>query len=79
MLKGVNVEATIKLAQATRIPVIARGGFSNNKDIEALCQAEEEGVMGVIAGRSIYAGDLDLAAAQKYADELTLKYQKKII
>jgi phosphoribosylformimino-5-aminoimidazole carboxamide ribotide isomerase len=35
--------------------------------------------MGVIAGRSIYVGDLDLAAAQKYADELTLKYQKKII
>ena len=34
--------------------------------------------MGVIAGRSIYAGDLDLTAAQKYADEMTLKYAKKI-
>ena len=79
MLKGVNIEATIKLAQAIRIPVIASGGLSNNQDIEALCKAEEEGVMGVIAGRSIYAGDLDLAAAQKYADELTLKYAKKII
>jgi phosphoribosylformimino-5-aminoimidazole carboxamide ribotide isomerase len=79
MLKGVNIDATIKLAQAIRIPVIASGGLSNNQDIDALCKAEEEGVMGVIAGRSIYAGDLDLAAAQKYADELTLKYKKKII
>jgi phosphoribosylformimino-5-aminoimidazole carboxamide ribotide isomerase len=73
------IYTTIKLAQAIRIPVIASGGLSNNKDIEDLCKAEEEGVMGVIAGRSIYAGDLDLAAAQKYADELTLKYTKKII
>jgi len=78
MLKGVNLEATVKLAQAVRIPVIASGGLSNNKDIEALCAVEEEGVMGVIAGRSIYAGDLDLTAAQKYADEMTLKYAKKI-
>ena len=54
-------------------------GFSNNQDIDALCKAEEEGVMGVIAGRSIYAGDLDLAIAQKYADELTLKYKKNIL
>jgi len=44
-----------------------------------LCAVEEEGIMGVIAGRSIYSGDLDLATAQKYADELTLKYAKKII
>ena len=74
MLKGVNMEATIKLAQAVRIPIIASGGLSNNKDIEALCAAEEEGVMGVIAGRSIYSGDLDLTTAQKYADEQTAKY-----
>ncbi len=74
MLKGVNMEATIKLAQAVRIPIIASGGLSNNKDIEALCAAEEDGVMGVIAGRSIYSGDLDLTTAQKYADEQTAKY-----
>jgi len=74
MLKGVNMDATIKLAQAVRIPIIASGGLSNNKDIEALCAAEEEGVMGVIAGRSIYSGDLDLTTAQKYADEQTAKY-----
>ena len=74
MLKGVNMDATIKLAQAVRSPIIASGGLSNNKDIEALCAAEEEGVMGVIAGRSIYSGDLDLTTAQKYADEQTAKY-----
>jgi phosphoribosylformimino-5-aminoimidazole carboxamide ribotide isomerase len=79
MLKGVNMEATTKLAQAIRIPVIASGGLSSNHDIEALCAAEAEGIMGVIAGRSIYAGDLDLTMAQKYADELTIKFAKKII
>ena len=79
MMKGINMDATIKLAQAIRIPVIASGGLSNNQDIEALCEAEAEGIMGVIAGRSIYAGDLDLTAAQKYADELTLQFAKKNI
>ena len=76
---GFDLALTAAVSKAVPVPVIASGGLSNNKDIEALCKAEEEGVMGVIAGRSIYAGDLDLAAAQKYADELTLKYIKKII
>ncbi|NBP21648.1 MAG: 1-(5-phosphoribosyl)-5-[(5-phosphoribosylamino)methylideneamino] imidazole-4-carboxamide isomerase [Burkholderiaceae bacterium] len=71
MLKGINLEATVKLAQSVRIPVIASGGLSNKKDIEALCKVEDEGIMGVIAGRSIYNGDLDLAEAQKYADQLS--------
>ncbi|CAN1509980.1 HisA Phosphoribosylformimino-5-aminoimidazole carboxamide ribonucleotide (ProFAR) isomerase [Burkholderiaceae bacterium] len=73
MLQGINLEATLKLAQAVRIPVIASGGLSSNADIDALCAIENEGVMGVIAGRSIYSGDLDLTAAQKYADLLTEK------
>ena len=73
MLKGINLEATVKLAQSVRIPVIASGGLSNKKDIEALCSVEDEGITGVIAGRSIYNGDLDLAEAQKYADQLTKK------
>lgn len=71
MLKGINLEATVKLAQSVRIPVIASGGLSNKKDIEALCKVEDEGIMGVIAGRSIYNSDLDLAEAQKYADQLS--------
>jgi len=70
MLSGINIEATVKLAQALSIPVIASGGLSNIKDIEALCAVESEGVEGVICGRAIYTGDLDLAAAQKRADEL---------
>jgi len=70
MLSGINIEATVKLAQALTIPVIASGGLSNMKDIEALCAVEDEGVQGVICGRAIYSGDLDFAQAQARADEL---------
>ncbi|MDP3616401.1 MAG: 1-(5-phosphoribosyl)-5-[(5-phosphoribosylamino)methylideneamino]imidazole-4-carboxamide isomerase [Rhodoferax sp.] len=70
MLSGINVEATVKLAQALSIPVIASGGLSNIADIEALCNVEDEGIEGVICGRAIYSGDLDFAAAQRRADEL---------
>jgi phosphoribosylformimino-5-aminoimidazole carboxamide ribotide isomerase len=70
MLSGVNIEATVKLAQALTIPVIASGGLSNMADIEKLCAVEGEGVQGVICGRAIYSGDLDFAAAQIRADEL---------
>ena len=71
MLSGINVEATVALAQALTIPVIASGGLSNMADIEALCAVESEGVQGVICGRAIYSGDLDFAAAQVRADELS--------
>ena len=70
MLSGINVESTVKLAQALTIPVIASGGLSNMADIEALCAVEDDGVQGVICGRAIYSGDLDFAAAQTRADEL---------
>ena len=70
MLTGINIEATVKLAQALTIPVIASGGLSNITDIEALCAVEHEGVEGVICGRSIYTGSLDFKAAQSRADEL---------
>ena len=69
-MTGINIDATVKLAQALTIPVIASGGLSNIADIEALCQVEDEGVEGVICGRAIYSGDLDFAAAQTRADEL---------
>ncbi len=71
MLQGVNLDATVKLAQATSIPVIASGGVSSIDDIHALCKVEHEGVTAVICGRAIYTGDLDFAAAQKYADAST--------
>jgi phosphoribosylformimino-5-aminoimidazole carboxamide ribotide isomerase len=71
MLQGVNLDATVKLAQATSIPVIASGGVSSIDDIHALCKVEHEGITGVICGRAIYTGDLDFAAAQKHADAWT--------
>ena len=70
MLSGINVDATVKLAQALTIPVIASGGLSNMADVEKLCAVESEGVEGVICGRAIYNGDLDFEAAQIRADEL---------
>jgi phosphoribosylformimino-5-aminoimidazole carboxamide ribotide isomerase len=70
MLNGVNVEATVKLAQALRIPVIASGGIADLTDIDRLCAVEDEGIMGAITGRAIYEGTLDFKAAQSRADEL---------
>jgi phosphoribosylformimino-5-aminoimidazole carboxamide ribotide isomerase len=70
MLSGINIEATVKLAQALTIPVIASGGLSNMADIDKLCAVEDEGIEGVICGRAIYSGDLDFAAAQVRADAL---------
>jgi len=71
MLTGINIDATVKLAQALSIPVIASGGLHNIDDIRKLCEVEDEGVEGVICGRSIYTGDLDFEAGQRLADELT--------
>jgi phosphoribosylformimino-5-aminoimidazole carboxamide ribotide isomerase len=70
MLTGINVEATVKLAQALNIPVIASGGLAGLADIEALCAVQGEGIEGVICGRAIYSGALDFAAAQARADQL---------
>jgi phosphoribosylformimino-5-aminoimidazole carboxamide ribotide isomerase len=70
MLTGINIEATVKLAQSLTIPVIASGGLSSLVDIEKLCAVESEGVEGVICGRAIYTGALDFAQAQQRADEL---------
>jgi phosphoribosylformimino-5-aminoimidazole carboxamide ribotide isomerase len=72
MMQGVNVEATVKLAQAINIPVIASGGITNLDDIRALCEVEGEGIMGAITGRAIYEGTLDFVEGQKLSDELTL-------
>src|SRR5678816_538396 len=56
MMSGVNIEATVRLAQALAIPVIASGGLSSLADIEKLCAVEEVGISGVICGRAIYSG-----------------------
>jgi phosphoribosylformimino-5-aminoimidazole carboxamide ribotide isomerase len=70
MLSGINIDATVRLAQALTVPVIASGGLSSLADIERLCAVQHEGIEGVICGRSIYSGELDFAAAQARADEL---------
>jgi len=70
MLTGVNVEATVRLANSISIPVIASGGITNLDDIRKLCEVADHGIVGAITGRAIYEGTLDFAAAQKLADEL---------
>jgi phosphoribosylformimino-5-aminoimidazole carboxamide ribotide isomerase len=70
MLTGINIDATVKLAQALTIPVFASGGLAGIADIERLCAVEDEGIEGVICGRSIYTGALDFTKAQSRADEL---------
>ena len=73
MLSGVNIEATVKLARALRMPVIASGGVATLKDVKALCAVADEGIIGAITGRAIYEGKLDFAKAQKLADKLSKK------
>jgi phosphoribosylformimino-5-aminoimidazole carboxamide ribotide isomerase len=70
MMSGVNIDATVKLARAINIPVIASGGITNLDDIRALCEVADEGIMGAITGRAIYEGTLDFAEGQKLAEEL---------
>ena len=65
MMQGVNVESTVKLAQSVRIPVIASGGVTNIEDIRKLCEVTEEGIEGVIIGRALYEGTLDLREAEQ--------------
>jgi phosphoribosylformimino-5-aminoimidazole carboxamide ribotide isomerase len=67
MMTGVNVDATVKLAQALTVPVIASGGLNGLDDIKRLKAVEAEGIMGVIAGRAIYEGTLDFKAATDVA------------
>lgn len=63
MMTGVNLEATLALAQAVRIPVLASGGVAGLDDIVALRAHAGDGIEGVIVGRALYDGRLDLGAA----------------
>jgi phosphoribosylformimino-5-aminoimidazole carboxamide ribotide isomerase len=63
MLKGLNIDATIALADAVSIPVIASGGLASIDDIRALLQPRAKKLAGAIAGRALYDGRLDAAAA----------------
>ena len=70
MMQGVNVEATLKLAEAVNIPVIAAGGIRNIEDVKRLAEASGSGIVGAITGRAIYEGTLDFAEGQKAADQI---------
>ena len=69
MMQGVNVEATLAMAKASSIPVIASGGITNMDDIVALNKVANQGILGAITGRAIYEGTLDVAEAQRVCDE----------
>jgi phosphoribosylformimino-5-aminoimidazole carboxamide ribotide isomerase len=74
MMSGINIDATFKLAQQLKTPVIASGGLNSIKDVEAVCaKLAPEGVIGAIAGRALYEGKLDLKSAQAAADQATKK------
>jgi len=64
---GVNVEATRRLLEATSLPVVASGGVASLEDIERLLPLVSMGLMGVITGRALYAGTLDLGEALEAA------------
>ncbi|MGB5097748.1 MAG: 1-(5-phosphoribosyl)-5-[(5-phosphoribosylamino)methylideneamino]imidazole-4-carboxamide isomerase [Porticoccaceae bacterium] len=68
MMQGVNVAATVAVAAAGGIPVIASGGVTGLDDIRKLKAVAAQGILGAITGRAIYEGTLDLKAAQALAD-----------
>ena len=72
MMQGLNIEATVELAENSSIPVIASGGIAKLEDIVDLKAVSQTvkgaGILGAITGRAIYEGQLDLTKAQAYCD-----------
>ena len=72
MMQGINLAATVDLAEQSQIPIIASGGIAKLADLVALkaaCQtATGAGIMGAITGRAIYEDTLDITEAQAYCD-----------
>jgi len=78
MMTGINIEATLKLAQAIKIPLIASGGLNSIKDVETVClKLMPEGVIGAITGRALYEGKIDFKKAQAAADKAANKADGK--
>jgi len=70
MMSGINLEATLKLAQAIKTPLIASGGLNSLQDVQSVCETlVPEGVIGAIAGRALYEGKIDFRKAQAAADK----------
>jgi phosphoribosylformimino-5-aminoimidazole carboxamide ribotide isomerase len=74
---GLNSEVTRALARSTSIPVIASGGVSRIEDIEHLLDLEPDGVIGVIVGRALYTGSLDLEEAIRITKKSETRSQKQ--
>ena len=68
MMQGVNIEATVRLAESVNIPVIASGGIQNIENVMKLAAESGSGIVGAITGRAIYEGTLDVAEAQRLCD-----------
>jgi phosphoribosylformimino-5-aminoimidazole carboxamide ribotide isomerase len=68
MMSGVNIDATVEMAQASSVPVIASGGVTHLDDIRKLMHYSREGIAGAITGRAIYEGAIDFAEAQSLVD-----------
>ena len=75
-LEGVNVEATAQLARESGIKIVASGGVKSIDDVKALLPYEKEGIEGVIVGKSIYMGTLDLTEAVTLFSELAFAAQE---
>ena len=73
LLQGLNLDATIALADAVSIPVIASGGFASLDDVRALAAPRARRLEGAIVGRALYDGRLDAAAALALLDGATAK------
>lgn len=69
MRTGCNAAATRDLARATRVPVIASGGISSLEDVLEILPLEQDGVMGMITGRALYDGSLDLSEALRVCEQ----------
>ncbi|MBM4258878.1 MAG: 1-(5-phosphoribosyl)-5-[(5-phosphoribosylamino)methylideneamino]imidazole-4-carboxamide isomerase [Deltaproteobacteria bacterium] len=67
---GVNIDSTVALAQVVSIPVIASGGVASLRDIQRLAQYEGKGIKGVIVGKALYTGAVNLAEAIKVGKHL---------
>ena len=70
MMQGVNIEATVELAESINIPVIASGGIKNIENVKKLAKVSDSGIIGAITGRAIYEGTMDFAEGQKAADDI---------
>ena len=72
MMEGLNVAATLEIAQVANVPVIASGGVTNMRDLQVLKEAfvsQTELLLGAITGRAIYEGTLDVAQGQAFLDQ----------